>query len=163
MLRCACQQPGPRLGSCGAQRLRMNLDGRAGDGAALVGCAFGVAQHHVDTAQAEVEFLGHDLRQRCAQAGAQVHMAVQRGDAAVIPDRQQNLQPFGRVAAHKRRLTLDRWRRCRRLTRDQQHAGGGMKVSAFQWREGTAHTDVMAWRRQCALAPSAGRRAAPRR
>lgn len=79
----------------------MNLDGRAGDGATLVGCAGGVAQNHIDTVQADVEFLGHDLRQRCAQASAQVHMAVQRGDAAVIPDRQQNLQPFGRVAAHK--------------------------------------------------------------
>ena len=120
----------------------MNLDGRAGDGAALVGCACGVAQHHVNTVQADVEFLGHDLRQRCAQAGAQVHMAVQRGDAAVIPDCQQNLQSFGRVAAHKRWLTFDGRRRRGRLARDQQHAGGGMKICARQWRAGAAHTGI---------------------
>ncbi len=123
-------QPVARLGRCRAQRLGVDLDRGAGNGGALVGRARGVAQHHVHPGQRHVELFGHDLRQRRADARAQVHMAVERGHAAVVPDGQQDLHALGRIAHHQGGLALGGRRRGRRLAHDQQHAVGAMEVGA---------------------------------
>ena len=123
-------QPVARLRGSGAQGLGVDLDGRARDGGALVGRARGVAQHHVYLRQRHVEFFGHDLRECGADAGAQVHMAVECGHAAVFPHGDQYLHALGRVARHQRGLALDGWRCGRRVAHHQQHTLGGMEVGA---------------------------------
>jgi hypothetical protein len=124
------QQPGTRLGRRLAQRHGVDLDGRAGDGGALVGRAAGVAQHHVHLVHGEVEFVGHDLAERGADAGAQVHMAVQAQGGAVVPHREQHLHPFGRVAGHDGGLAGRRSGRRRRIACDQQNTGGRQEIAA---------------------------------
>ncbi len=124
------EKPAARLRGREPQRLRMDLQRGAGDGRALVRRACGVAEHHVHLRERQVEFLGDDLRERGADAGAEVDMAVERGDAAVVPQREQDLGAFRRIAEHDRRLAVrDRWRR-RRLAHDQQHAVGREEVAA---------------------------------
>ena len=127
-------QPGPRLRRCQAQRLGMQLDRGAGNGRALVGGAGGVTQQHLHLVQRQVEFLGDDLAIGGADAGAQVDMAGQhhRADDALpfVDQRQQHLQPLGRVAGHHRRLAGRGRRRRRRIAQHQQHAGGVAKMPA---------------------------------
>ena len=135
-------QPVACLRGGGAQGLGVDLDGRTGDGGALVGRAGGVAQHHVHLGQRHIEFFGHDLRECGADAGAQVHMAVECGHAAVVPHGDQYLHALGRVARHQGGLALDgRWRG-RRVAHHQQHALGGMEVGA-----GERAVGAQGWRR----------------
>ena len=134
LLRRLCQQPLARLRCCSAQRPGMNLDGCAGNGGALVGRACGVAQHHVHLSQRHIELFGHDLRQRGADASAQVHMAIECGGAAVVPHGQQNFHPLGRVTRHQRGLSLDGWRGGRGVAHHQQHALRGVKIIARERR-----------------------------
>ena len=115
-------QPRARLRRRRAQRHRMDLDRRAGDRRALVRRARGVAEHHVHRAERDVELLGDDLRERGADAGAQVDVAVQRGDAAVVPHREQDLGAFGRIGRHGGGWPGAGGGGGRRLARDQQHA-----------------------------------------
>ena len=124
------QQPGARLRSGLAQRYGADLDGGAGDGGALVGCAAGVAQHHVHLLHGQVQLLGHDLAQRRANAGAQIDVAVQPQRGAVVPHGQQNFGPLMRVAGDERGLARRGRRRWRRLARDQQHALRAQEVAA---------------------------------
>ena len=72
----ARQKVVPRLRRRVAQRHRGDLDGFAGDGRALVGRRRRVAQHHGDAIQRHVEFFRDDLRQRGADAGAEIDVAV---------------------------------------------------------------------------------------
>ena len=150
-------QPGPRLGRREAQRLRVVLDRCAGDGAALVGRARGVAQHHAHARHAEIEFFGNDLCKGGLQPGAEVDVAVQAGCTAVVPDSEQHLVAFDRVARNERGLTLRGRRRGRRRTHDDEHAVGLQEVGAGARLVGPA-------RRHCAALmvrprPCAARRA----
>ncbi len=77
------QQPQTGLGRRLAQRDRRDLDGLAGDGRALVGAERAVAEHDGDLFEVQIEFLGDDLRQRRADAGAKIDMAVVADGAAV--------------------------------------------------------------------------------
>ena len=125
-------QPGTRLRGGLAQRQAVHLQRGAGDGGALVGHAAGVAHQHGHLRQRQVQLFGHQLRQRGAQTGAQVHMAVQAVGAAVFPQREQDLRPFGRVGRHGSRLTGAGRRRGGRIARDQQHAGGSQEAGAVE-------------------------------
>jgi hypothetical protein len=117
----ARQQPCTRLCGGQAQRLRMDLDRRARDRRALVGHARGVAQHHAHAGHAEIEFFGHDLRERGLDAGAEIDVPVERRRAAVVPDREQDLVAFDRVAGDQCGLAVG-GRRCSRcLAHDEQH------------------------------------------
>ncbi|MNF77301.1 hypothetical protein D3C84_594420 [compost metagenome] len=78
------QQEAPRLGGGIAQGNGGDLEGGAGDGGALVGCPFGIAEHHADLIHAQVQLLGDYLRQGGADAGAEVHMAIEGIDLAVV-------------------------------------------------------------------------------
>ena len=124
------QQPSPGLRRSRSQRHGMNLQRGTGNRGPLIGCQRGTAQHRVHLGQRHVQLVGHQLRQRGANARSQVDMAVQCSDAAVVPHGQQNLDALGRVARDRHRLALDgRWWG-RRLTRDEQHALCRMKISA---------------------------------
>ena len=125
---CLLEQPCARGGRRLAQWHRMDLDRCAGDGRALVGGARGVAEHHVHAGERDIELLGGDLRQRRADAGAEVDVAVQCGDAAVVPHGNEDLRAFGRIARHEGRLAGCGWQRRRRIAHDEQHARRLMKI-----------------------------------
>ena len=131
------RQPRARLRCGAAQRFGMHLDRGACDRRALVRRDRRAAEDHVDGVERGVELLGDDLRERGADAGAEVDMAVQRGDAAVVPHGDQRLVAFGGIGRHRRRLPRGRqpgrWRRAR----DEQHAAGGAEVSARVRQVGT--------------------------
>ena len=84
-------QDGARL--CGrlAQRDRRHLDGFARNGGALVGDEAGVAQHHGDALEGNVEFFGDDLGQRRANPRPEIDMAIVGRHGAVGSDRQEKL------------------------------------------------------------------------
>jgi len=113
----------PGLGGGQSQRLGMDLQRGAGDGGALVGRPRGVAQHHVRRRHGHVEFFGHDLRPRGEDAGAQINVAIEAGDRAVVPHRQQQLGALGRVAGHGQGLA-----RCGR-----PGGGGSRQTSSTPW------------------------------
>ena len=121
-------EPGPGLRRSRAQRHGMHLNRRAGDRGALVGCGRRVAQQHLHARQIDAQFFGDDLRQRGGQAGAQVDMAVQPRDAAVVAHSQQNLDAFGRIAWHCGGLAFCGRQQRRRVAHHQQHAACGVKV-----------------------------------
>ena len=100
-------QPAARLGGGHAQGLGMDLQRRAGNCGALVGCGRGAAHQHVHLFDRHIQFFGHHLGQGGAQARAQIHMAMQGGDAAIVPHRHQHFQAFGGIAGDKTGLALD--------------------------------------------------------
>ncbi|CAB3959809.1 hypothetical protein LMG7053_06022 [Achromobacter ruhlandii] len=127
------QQVLARLGGGAAQRGGRDLDAGAGDGGPLVGGGVGVAQHHFQSRHRHVQFLGHDLRQRGADAGAQVDVTVE-GQRAPAARRgligQHRHEDFGRVLHVIRdhaRLPGRRTRRRGRGAHDQQRAGVGQQ------------------------------------
>ena len=74
-------------GGCGLAELHArDLDGEAAPGGALVRREQGVALDQGDAFHADVQLLGHHLRQRDAEARAQVHLARVHGDPAVLVD-----------------------------------------------------------------------------
>ncbi len=77
------------------KRDRRDLYGLARDGTALVGNEPRVAQHHVDAADRDVEFLGHDLGQRGSDAGAEIDMAVVTRDPALAVHSDEALAGLG--------------------------------------------------------------------
>ena len=79
----ARDQEMPRLGGRLAQGHRRDLDGLAGDGRALIGNPRGIAEYDDDARKGHVEFLGDDLPERGANAGAEIDMAVEGGDRTV--------------------------------------------------------------------------------
>ena len=70
-----------------------DLDGFAGDGRALIGDARGIAEHDDDARKGHVEFLGDDLSERGANAGAEIDMAVEGGDRTVGRDPDEGFEP----------------------------------------------------------------------
>ena len=97
----------------------MNLQRGTGNRGPLVGGQRGAAQLCVYLGLRHIQFIGHQLRQRGANARAQVHMPIQGCHAAVVPHGQQNLHTLGRIARHRRGLAFDGRRRGWRLTRDE--------------------------------------------
>ncbi len=79
----ARQQELPRLCGRVAQGDGRDLDGFAGDGWALIGNMRGIAEHDDDSRKRHVEFLGDDLPQRGADAGAEIDVTVEGGDRTV--------------------------------------------------------------------------------
>ena len=132
-------QPGARLRGGALERVRGDLQRGAGDGGALVGRPAGVAQQHDHALKGQLQFLGHQLAQRGGDAGAQVHLAAQAVGAAVVPQRQQDLHAFGRVARHHGRLAGGGWRRWGRVAHHQQHALGFEEAGAGAGGVGGAH------------------------
>ena len=112
----------------------MALDRGAGDRRALVGRARGVAQDHLDLVGRKVKLLGSDLAIGRRDAGAQVDMADQRDRrgpaAASVVQREQDLQPFGRIGPDDGRLARGRRRRHRWLAQHQQRIGRGAEIGA---------------------------------
>ncbi len=142
----AIDETGAGLRRRDPQRRRVDLDRRARDGGALIGRHRGVAHHHRDPRRRHVEFLGDDLRQRRAEAGAEVDVSVQRDDRAVVPDRQQHLVAFGRIGRDGGRLPRDR-RGGRpgsrgHVAQHQQHAARRAEVLARAQARRTAHRDA---------------------
>ena len=73
----------PRLRGRHTQWLRGDLNGFAGDSRSLIGSFRCVAQDQFDGSEGEVELFGNDLRQRRADAGAEIDMAAKSDDAAL--------------------------------------------------------------------------------
>jgi hypothetical protein len=63
-----------------------DLNGEAAPGRALIRRERGVALDQLDLVEAHVELLGHHLRDRDADARADVHLARVRGDGAILVD-----------------------------------------------------------------------------
>ena len=129
-------QPSTRLRRGQPQGYGVNLQRGTGDGGALIRSERGVAQHHVDCREVDVEFFGNDLRQRGADARAQVDVAVEGRHAAVAPHGDQYLDTFRRIAGDQHRLAPGgrRWRR--RIAHDQQHTLGRVEVGTRTGRIG---------------------------
>ena len=90
----------------GAPQLRAALENRQiCRGEPLVGRGRGVAHHHLDPLEGDVELLGRELRQRGAGPGAEVDLAAVHGDAVFRADGQPGVD----------RLFRDRLRRAQRL------------------------------------------------
>jgi hypothetical protein len=87
-----------RLRRSAPQRYRGDLDGLAGNGGALVGGSFGVAQYHRDALQRHVQLFGDDLRERCSHTRAEVDVTIERGDAAICGQEKKQL---GVTAGHR--------------------------------------------------------------
>ena len=85
----------PRLRRGLAQRHGGDLDGFAGDRRALIGHERGIAEHDDDARKGYVEFLGDDLPERGANAGAEIDMAVIGGDRSVGGDPDEGLELDG--------------------------------------------------------------------
>lgn len=79
----AFQQPLAQLGGGLAQGQGADLEGRAGDGRALVRGSGGVAEDHPHLFEIDIQFVGDDLCQRGAYPGAEIDMTAERGDVAV--------------------------------------------------------------------------------
>ena len=69
-------------------RNRFLLDRVARARGALIGRACGIAHHHGDAIEVDVELVRHDLGERGADAGPEIDPAGEAGDAAVGLDRE---------------------------------------------------------------------------
>ncbi len=118
----AADEPRARLRGRAAQRRRVDLDRRARDRRALVRRERRVAHHERHGVHRDVELVGDDLRQRGPQPGAEIDMTVQRDDAIVVEDAQQDLDAFGRIGRHDRRLAVRGVRRRRGGADDDERA-----------------------------------------
>jgi hypothetical protein len=130
------RQPRARLRGRAPQRLAVDLDRRARDRRALVRRARSVTERDMHIADRDVELFGDDLRQRRREARAEIDVAMQRGDAAVVPHRDQRLGALGGVCSHGGRLARHRRRRGHGLARDQQHTERGAQLGAREARGG---------------------------
>ncbi len=81
----------PCLGRGLAQGNGGDLDGLARNRRALVRHHRGVAEHDHDAGKGDVEFLGHDLAECGADAGAEIDMPVIGGDRPVGGDAHEGL------------------------------------------------------------------------
>ena len=142
-LRGLLQQKTPRRGRRFAQRHGGNLQGSAGNGCALVRRPLGVAQHHVYLVHAQVQFFGNDLRQRGANAGAQVDVAVEGVDQAVVADGDEQRQ-FAFLDHGRHALGHGAGRRGD-LVDDQQHAGLGQQLVAAGHLLRVVHALLRVW------------------
>ncbi|MNR02463.1 hypothetical protein D3C85_1183160 [compost metagenome] len=81
-----------------------------------------MAQHHRHLRGLDLQFLGHDLRQRGPDARAEVDVAVEGKNLAVGADGDKDIRQIGYEIGGGTRLSR-RWpRRGRSGPRDQQHA-----------------------------------------
>ena len=69
-------------------------DGQVGAGQPLVRRGAGVAHHHLDFVEGNVEFVSGDLRQRGARAGAQIHLAAVHRHPAITADGEPGVERF---------------------------------------------------------------------
>ena len=121
-----------------AQRLGAGLDAQRARCPALVQAGGGVAHDDVDLVEAEIEFFGHDLRDRDFQPLPEVDLAEIRRRAAVGMDRNPGIQLLGRES---RFAGGDRLRPgCSGGPRDggpdDQRTGGQEKFAAVRRRGG---------------------------
>ena len=110
-LRRTGDQSMPRRCRRQTQRHCGDLDGFAGKSGALVGRLPGMAEHHGHPLEGHVQLFRHDLRQRGADAGAEVDMAAESGDGAIRVHCDEHLA----AAQH------------------QQHAAGGEQLGAAEF------------------------------
>ena len=101
-------QPLAGLRRRSSQRRGMDLNRGAGNRGPLVGRHRGHTHQDMDFGRIGVKFFSHQLGQGGAQTGAQIHMAMQSGDAAVVPHGQQTFIALAGVAVDKGRLAR-RW------------------------------------------------------
>ena len=101
-------QPLAGLRRRSSQRRGMDLNRGAGNRGPLVGRHRGHTHQDMDFGRIGVKFFSHQLGQGGAQTGAQIHMAMQCGDAAVVPHGQQTFIALAGVAVDKGRLAR-RW------------------------------------------------------
>ncbi len=79
-----------------AQRHRRDLDGGAGDGRPLIRRALRIAQDHRDVLERRANFVGDDLRQRGANAGAEIDVAIEGRHPAVGGEADKAVHPIQR-------------------------------------------------------------------
>ena len=77
-----------RARCCAAQLSAALEDGEVGSGYPLVRCRPGVAHHHLDALEGDVQLVGCHLRECGSRASAQIHFAGEHGDAAIARDRE---------------------------------------------------------------------------
>ena len=112
-------------------RERGDLDRLAGDGRALVGRVGGVAEHHLDRVEGEIELFRHHLGERGADAGAEIDMAVEGEDATLRRQADMQIEPvFGRCVGG-----------CALAWRDNaDHAGAlQQRLAGERFAHGAAH------------------------
>ncbi|CAM3755468.1 hypothetical protein BOFL111202_21585 [Bordetella flabilis] len=103
-MRCVRHQESACLGSRLAQRRCRDLDRGAGDGGSLVGRGVGVPEDHAYPVHGDVQFFRDDLRQGGANPRAQIDMAVQRQDTAIVQDGDEYVGPGCNVVGRGSRL-----------------------------------------------------------
>jgi hypothetical protein len=99
-LRRQLEEPKSCLRRRATQRHRGDLDGLAGNGGALVGSSCGVAKHHGDALERQVQLFGNDLRECGSHARTEVDMAIERVDAAVGAEKEKELGVAARDRPH---------------------------------------------------------------
>ena len=116
----ARKQELPRLRGGVAQGDGRDLDGFAGDGWTLIGDMRGIAEHDDDSRKRHVEFLGDDLPQRGANAGAEIDMTVEGSDRTVGRYPDEGLEGA--------------FRACTGWTNHRQRAGPDAGIVGSAWR-----------------------------
>ena len=67
----------------------------AAEGTEVKGHLVGVSEHHLHALDRHVELVGDDLRERRAEALAEVDLSRERGDGSVAFEADPLLEPFG--------------------------------------------------------------------
>lgn len=133
-----------------------DLHGETPPRRALVGRQRGVALDHLDPAEGHVELLGHHLRQRDTDAGADVHLAGIDGDRAVLVHGEEAVHL---VEGHRLGLGESRGRQAERHHErpgpDQEFAAGRLEHRHVRppFPSGSRHASP---RRRCADASRSG-------
>ncbi|SVK51624.1 Uncharacterised protein [Acinetobacter baumannii] len=116
------------------QRHRRDLYGGAGDGRPLIRRALRIAEDHRDVLERHANFVGDDLRQRGANAGAEIDMAIEGRHPAVGGEADKAVHPIQRQIGRRcNRFGGEGVKRRGQQTADHHHTAGLQQLSAGQF------------------------------
>src|SRR6185312_12629641 len=136
-----------------AQLQPRDLNREAAPGWALIGCEQRIALNDVNRRERYVELVGHHLRQRSLDAGAQFDMSAIDGHLTIPADCEPRVHRFEVLRDRKRRLSERLADRARKVEAHHQRATGLEELPA-RYRERSVHVMLpeprASRRRQCA-------------
>ena len=139
-LRCEIDQDRAHFGGSHAQCRAAVFDREAARCMALVRRLARVARDHLDPGQRQIEFFGHDLRERGEDALPQLHLAGENGRAAIGIDADPSVEPAivlqtsGQSLLPARKLGLER-----EADDDRTESGGELAAT----ENGSVHAYVL--------------------